>query len=64
MVAADSFVYLLEDIFIFFKGNKFHEDAGGRALVQVVADENETLAALLVFLNSYREIRKRTEIPL
>ena len=45
MVAADSFVYLLEDIFIFFKGNKFHEDAGGRALVQVVADENETLAS-------------------
>jgi len=45
MVAAYSFVYLPEDVFAFFKGNTFHEDAGGRVLVQVVADENETLAS-------------------
>jgi hypothetical protein len=45
MVAANSFVYLPEDVFAFFKSNTFHEDAGGRALVQVVADENETLAS-------------------
>ena len=44
MVAANSFVYLPKDVFAFFKSNTFHEDAGGRALVQVVADENETLA--------------------
>ena len=44
MVAANSFVYLSKDVFAFFKGNTFHEDARGRAFVQVVADENETLA--------------------
>ena len=44
MVAANSFVYLPEDVFAFFKGNTFHEDARGRALVQVVANEIETLA--------------------
>ena len=44
MITANSFVYLLEDVFAFFKGNTFHEDARGRALVPVVADENETLA--------------------
>ena len=44
MVAADSFVYLLEDVFAFFKGNTFHEDARCRTLVEVVADEDETLA--------------------
>ena len=45
MIAANSFIYLTEDAFAFFEGNTFHEDAGGRALVQVVADENETLAS-------------------
>ena len=44
MVAADS-MYLPEDVFAFFKGNTFHEDARGRALVEVVADKNETLAS-------------------
>ena len=46
MVAANSFVYLPEDVFAFFKGNALHEDAGGRAFVEVVADKNETLASL------------------
>jgi hypothetical protein len=45
MVAAYSFMYLPEDVFAFFKGNTFHEDVGGRALVQVVADENKTFAS-------------------
>jgi len=45
MVAADSFMYLPEDVFAFFKGNTFHEDARGRALVEVVANDNETLAS-------------------
>ena len=38
-------MYLPEDVFALFKGNIFHEHAGGRALVQVVADEHETLAS-------------------
>ena len=38
-------MYLPKDVFAFFKGNTFHEDAGGSALIQVVADENETLAS-------------------
>ena len=46
MVSANSFMYLPEDVFAFFKGNTLHEDAGGRALVEVVADKNETLASL------------------
>ena len=37
-------MYLLEDVFAFFKGNTFHEDARCRTLVEVVADEDETLA--------------------
>ena len=45
MVATNSFVYFPKDVFDFFKGNTFYEDARGRALVQVVADENETLAS-------------------
>ena len=45
MVAANSFVYLPEDVFAFFKGNTLHEDTRGRALVEVVADEDETLAS-------------------
>ena len=45
MVAANSFVYLPEDVFAFFKGNTLHEETRGRALVEVVADEDETLAS-------------------
>ena len=45
MVAANSFVYLPEDVFAFFMGNTLHEDARGRALVEVVTDEDETLAS-------------------
>ena len=45
MVAANSFVYLPEDVFVFFKGNVLHEDARGRAFVEVVADKDETLAS-------------------
>ena len=45
MVAANSFMYLSEDVFAFFKGNTFHEDARGGALVQVVTNENKTLAS-------------------
>ena len=45
MVAANSFMYFPEDVFAFFKGDTFHEDAKGRALVEVVANENETLAS-------------------
>ena len=44
MIATNSFRYLLEDVFAFFEDNTFHEDAGGRALVHVVTDGNETLA--------------------
>ena len=46
MIAANSFMYLPEDVFAFFEGNTFHEDARGRALVEVVVDKNETLAML------------------
>ena len=45
MVAANSFVYLPEHVFAFFEGNALHEDAGGRAFVEVVTDKNETLAS-------------------
>ena len=45
MVAANSFVYLPEDVFAFFKNNTLHEDAGGGALVEVAADEDETFAS-------------------
>ena len=38
-------MYLPKDVFAFFKGNALHEDAGGRAFVEVVADKNETLAS-------------------
>ena len=44
MVATNSFVYHPEDVFAFFTGNTLHEDARGRALVEVVTDEDETLA--------------------
>jgi len=37
-------MYLPENVFAFFKGNTFHEDAIRRTLVEVVADEDETLA--------------------
>ena len=45
MVATNSFMYLSEEVFAFVKGNALHEDARGGALIQVVADENETLAS-------------------
>ena len=45
MVAAYSFMCLPEDVLAFFKGDTFHEDARGEALVQVVADEDETFAS-------------------
>ena len=38
-------MYLPEDVFAFFMGNTLHEDARGRVLVEVVTDEDETLAA-------------------
>ena len=38
-------MYLPEDVFAFFKGNTLHEDAGGRAFVEFVADKNEALAS-------------------
>ena len=38
-------MYLPEDVFASFKGNTLHEDAEGRALVEVVANKNETLAS-------------------
>ena len=44
MVVADSLMYFPEDVLAFFKGDTFHEDARGGALVQVVADEDETFA--------------------
>ena len=44
MIAVDSFMYLPENVVAFFKGNTFHENAGGRALMQVVANEDKTLA--------------------
>ena len=44
MIATDSFMYLPEDVFAFFKGNTFHEDARCRMLLEVVADKDETLA--------------------
>ena len=43
MVAADSFMCFSEDVFAFFKGNTFHEDATNRTLVEVVTNEDETL---------------------
>ena len=38
-------MYLTEDVFAFFMGNTLHEDARGRVLVEVVTDEDETLAS-------------------
>ena len=45
MVATDSFMDFPQDILAFLKSNTLHEDAGGRALVEVVANKNETLAS-------------------
>ena len=45
MVAIDSFMDFPENILAFLKSNTLHEDAGGGALVEVVADKNETLAS-------------------
>ena len=43
MIAVDSFMYLPENVVAFFKGNTFHENAGGRAFIQVLTNKNETL---------------------
>ena len=45
MIAADSFMYFPEDILAFLKSNTLHEDAGGEALAQVVANEDETFVS-------------------
>ena len=45
MIAADSFMYFPENFIAFIKGNTFHEEARGGALVQVVAKEEETFAS-------------------
>jgi len=45
MIAANSLMYFPENVLAFFKGGTFHEDARGGALVQVVANENETFAS-------------------
>ena len=45
MIATDSFIYFPEDILAFLQSNTLHEDAGGGALVEVVADKKETLAS-------------------
>ena len=44
MVAANSFVYHPEDVFAFFRCNTLHEDAKGRALVEVVTNDDQSLA--------------------
>ena len=45
MIAADSFMYFPEDILAFLKSNTLHEDGRGGALVQVVANKDETFAS-------------------
>ena len=45
MVATDSFTDFPKDVLAFLKSDTLHEDAGGRALVQVVANEDETFAS-------------------
>jgi len=45
MIAANSFLYFPEDVFAFVESNTLHEDAGGGALVEAVADEDETFAS-------------------
>ena len=38
-------MYFPKDILAFVEGNRLHKDAEGGALIQVVADENETFAS-------------------
>ena len=45
MVATDSFMDFPQDILAFLKSNTLHEDAGGGALVQIVANKDETFAS-------------------
>ena len=45
MITADSFMYFPKDVLAFFKSNTLHEGARGGAFVQVVANEDETLAS-------------------
>ena len=45
MVTTDSFMDFPQDILTFLKSNTLHEDAGGGALVEVAADEDETFAS-------------------
>ena len=48
MVAANSFVYLPEDVFAFFTGYTLHENARGRALVEVVTDKTKPLLRVMM----------------
>ena len=45
MVATDSFMDFPENILAFPKSNTLHEDAGGGAFVQVVANKDETFTS-------------------
>ena len=45
MVAIDSFMDFPENILAFLKSNTLHEDAGGGAFVQVVANKDETFTS-------------------
>ena len=45
MVATDSLLDFPQDILAFLKSNTLHEDAGGGALVQIVANKDETFAS-------------------
>jgi len=45
MVATDSFMDFTQDILAFLKSNTLHEDDGGEALAQVVANEDETFVS-------------------
>jgi len=45
MVATDSFMDFPESILAFLKSNTLHEDAGGGAFVQVVANKDETFTS-------------------
>ena len=38
-------MYFPEDVLAFLKGNTLHEDARGGAIIQVVADEDESFAS-------------------
>ena len=45
MIAAHSFMNFPEDILAFLKSDTLHEDARGGAIIQVVADEDESFAS-------------------